>query len=103
MDHQNICRLRCLTTSMLHILGGGLDAEDLLFTPLTHLGPQSHGFLLPRSLEIACVGRSYSGQSGYSKNRDQKVREKISGGGNMGCGTKESDFIGRARSTDNGE
>ncbi|GFW42296.1 hypothetical protein TNCV_1207491 [Trichonephila clavipes] len=48
-------------------------------------------------------GRSYSGQSGYSKNRDQKVREKISGGGNMGCGTKESDFIGRARSSDNGE
>ncbi|GFU98741.1 RNA-directed DNA polymerase from mobile element jockey [Trichonephila clavipes] len=38
-------------------------------------------------------GRSYSGQSGYSKNRDQKVREKITGGGNMGCGTKESDLL----------
>ncbi|GFT15818.1 hypothetical protein TNCV_3314301 [Trichonephila clavipes] len=47
-------------------------------------------------------GRSYSGQSGYSKNRDQKMREKISGGGNMGCGMKVSDFIGRARSSDNG-
>ncbi|GFS49096.1 retrovirus-related Pol polyprotein from transposon 412 [Trichonephila clavipes] len=44
-------------------------------------------------------GRSYSGQSGCSKNRDQKVREKTSGGGDLGWRVKESNFIGRARSS----
>ncbi|GFX02098.1 hypothetical protein TNCV_1749831 [Trichonephila clavipes] len=44
-------------------------------------------------------GRSYIGQSGCSKNRDQKVREKISGGGVLGWREIGSNCIGRARSS----
>ncbi|GFU31804.1 hypothetical protein TNCV_1176681 [Trichonephila clavipes] len=38
-------------------------------------------------------GRSYGGQSGCSKNRDQKLREKISGGGDLIDWVKGSDII----------
>ncbi|GFT17563.1 hypothetical protein TNCV_4807971 [Trichonephila clavipes] len=46
MEHKHIFGLRCVTTSMLHIPGGGLDAADLLLD-LHASGPQSLGLLLP--------------------------------------------------------
>ncbi|GFU51132.1 hypothetical protein TNCV_966251 [Trichonephila clavipes] len=65
MDHQHLFRLRCVTTSMLYILGGGLDAKDTCCFASTIPGPQFLAFLLLGIPEIACVwdAGGYSGES----------------------------------------
>ncbi|GFT03891.1 hypothetical protein TNCV_1730721 [Trichonephila clavipes] len=64
MVHQLIFRLRCITTTMLHIPEGGLNATDLL-VDLHAPRPQFLGFLLLGLPKMACVWETcdYSGGS----------------------------------------
>ncbi|GFV47292.1 hypothetical protein TNCV_4829481 [Trichonephila clavipes] len=53
MVHQHIFQLRCVTTSLVHITGGGMDATDQLFGHAPR--PQPLGFLLLGPPETSCV------------------------------------------------